>query len=308
MDDNIFMNPPSSSDNSAIAPSIPEQTSQAVPNPFYNALMRNIEDPVDKFDKDLNVFTSERELFTSGSNRSKNIYNKIGSQIDIKLNDFFNKLESDDSVTKFEKDFEKHVSFKPLNINNTCNTMITEELGISLDKFEEYVTTYKGLLNKYFQEVVEKEKKIKDSLEDLKNLRKWVDRVRNFRFSSALLMDDSIDLQRNPVEDNLLKAIEEFVKEKVDKFDAVKLREEYEMSKNCFIQLVNIGKKINNFNQTQLCVVCLTNTIDTVLLPCGHTGCSVCIDKIKNSSGSRRNVCYVCRGTISKTQKIFFST
>jgi hypothetical protein len=98
------------------------------------------------------------------------------------------------------------------------------------------------------------------------------------------------------------------LKKKIDKFDAVKLREEYEVSKNCFIQLVNIGKKINNFNQTQLCIVCLTNTIDTVLLPCGHTGCSVCIDKIKNSSGSRRNVCYVCRGTISKTQKIFFST
>jgi oligoribonuclease NrnB/cAMP/cGMP phosphodiesterase (DHH superfamily) len=83
--------------------------------------------------------------------------------------------------------------------------MITEELGISLDKFEEYVSSYKGLLNKYFQEVVEKEKKIKESLEDIKNLRKWVDRVRNFSFSSSLLSwKIAVDLQRNAVEDNLL--------------------------------------------------------------------------------------------------------
>lgn len=289
------------------------------------------EDPVEKFEDNLGTFTSESELFTTSA-QGYNIYNRISSQIDMKLNDFFKKMNNDSLTTDFESALNKHIKFDELSVDVECDAQITKELGISLTEFEIYVSKYKELLNKYFKNVLEKEKKIKSTLRKLHNLNKWVKRVQSFN-----LLDDEDDESSEPsipiaslnrqtsntklpsvqetqstpstAELRLLSGIQDYVSEKVQDLDALKLRREHEISRCSFTKLVDIGHKINNIHQNQLCTICLTNAVSICLIPCGHSCCEGCYNSYNEGSNSnRRRICFVCRGTVSKTQKIYFTS
>ena len=62
------------------------------------------------------------------------------------------------------------------------------------------------------------------------------------------------------------------------------------------IQLFRTGSQIQ---AEPLCPICLTDSVSTAIVPCGHTFCGGC---------SRRMVmeCYVCRGKIRERVKLFF--
>ncbi|CAD7959980.1 unnamed protein product [Amoebophrya sp. A120] len=47
------------------------------------------------------------------------------------------------------------------------------------------------------------------------------------------------------------------------------------------------------------CSVCLTRTVDRVLVPCGHTACGSCVDKLKDKR------CHLCRKTFFQAIKLF---
>ena len=320
-------------------------------------LMTDItEDPVDKFETNLGTFTSESDLFTTSAH-GYNIYNRITSQIDMKLNDFFNKMNNDTLSSDFESSLKPHIKFDELTVDEECEAQITKELGISLTEFEIYVAKYKELINKYFNNVVDKEKKIKSTLRKLHNLNKWVKRVQSFSLMDEddddnnpedSKMEDAPPTQSNTtsggithtpstathtpstathtpstathtpstaahtastVELRLLSGIQDYVSEKVKDLDALKLRREHEVSRKCFTKLVNIGQKINNIHQNQLCTICLTNSVSICLIPCGHSCCEGCYNSYSdNSNSNRRRICFVCRGTVSKTQKIYFTS
>lgn len=295
------------------------------------------EDPVEKFEDKLGTFTSESELFTTTA-QGYNIYNRISSQIDMKLNDFFKKMNNDNLTTDFESALNKHIKFDEISVDEECDAEIKKELGISLTEFEIYVSKYKELLNKYFQNVLEKEKKIKSTLRKLHNLNKWVKRVQSFNLlddednepsdssmsltrqtsTTDLHLDQAIpstetnpSTQTNPstAELRLLSGIQDYVSEKVQDLDALKLRREHEISRRSFTKLVEIGHKINNIHQNQLCTICLTNAVSICLIPCGHSCCEGCYNSYNEGSNSnRRRICFVCRGTVSKTQKIYFTS
>jgi hypothetical protein len=52
------------------------------------------------------------------------------------------------------------------------------------------------------------------------------------------------------------------------------------------------------------CFVCLENDVDTMIDPCGHTMCSICI--IKSQSTGRTFVCPACRSNVDSTRNLFF--
>lgn len=290
------------------------------------------EDPVDKFETNLGTFTSESDLFTTSA-QGYNIYNRISSQIDMKLNDFLKKMDNDTISSDFKSSLEQHIKFDELSVDEECETQITKELGISLTEFEIYVAKYKELINKYFTNVLDKEKKIKSTLRKLHNLNKWVKRVQSFSLmdeeednnTSGSSIGDQTDASKEETESEsqtpqtpqtpstaelrLLSGIQDYVSEKVRDLDALKLRREHAVSRKCFTKLINIGQKINNIHQNQLCVICLSNSVSICLIPCGHSCCESCYNSYnENSNSNRRRICFVCRGTVSKTQKIYFTT
>ena len=63
-------------------------------------------------------------------------------------------------------------------------------------------------------------------------------------------------------------------------------------------------KPLNGGNIGSTCSLCLQKPVDTFLEPCGHTGCTGCIGKIKDEFDSN---CFICRTKISRSRKIYFS-
>ena len=61
-------------------------------------------------------------------------------------------------------------------------------------------------------------------------------------------------------------------------------------------------KPLNGGNIGNTCSMCLQKPVDTVLSPCGHTGCSECIAKV-----GLEGICFICRGSIGRSHKIYFN-
>ena len=69
-------------------------------------------------------------------------------------------------------------------------------------------------------------------------------------------------------------------------------------------------KPLNGGNVGSTCSLCLQKPVDTFLDPCGHTGCSGCIEKAHDNSNSNSNYtpsCFICRTKITRSRKIYFS-
>jgi hypothetical protein len=63
-------------------------------------------------------------------------------------------------------------------------------------------------------------------------------------------------------------------------------------------QIIALHHNFKTDKQEPLCPICLTDTVATVLVPCGHTFCSNCIKK-------QNTTCYMCRGTIRERVKLY---
>jgi len=68
----------------------------------------------------------------------------------------------------------------------------------------------------------------------------------------------------------------------------------------------NFLKKINNGNLGSTCSLCLQRNVDTYMNPCGHTGCSECINKLKKRMGEYNCNCFICRKKVIKFNALYF--
>ena len=74
------------------------------------------------------------------------------------------------------------------------------------------------------------------------------------------------------------------------------------------LYLYKFIKEINGCNNGSTCSLCLQNKVDTFMEPCGHTGCSECIEKLKERSGGEFNCnCFLCRKSVMKFHKLYFT-
>ena len=48
-------------------------------------------------------------------------------------------------------------------------------------------------------------------------------------------------------------------------------------------RLITFIKKVNNLNQTNICPLCFTNTVDHFVDPCGHTFCKSIHNHLKKN-------------------------
>ena len=65
---------------------------------------------------------------------------------------------------------------------------------------------------------------------------------------------------------------------------------------HCFIKTINKG------NTGMTCNICMTNNINSYVNPCGHTGCSECLDKLETHNMK----CFVCREPVFDIRKLYF--
>lgn len=145
----------------------------------------------------------------------------------------------------------------------------------------------------------------------------WIEILQSLKKAESELIDkakkiDDIQKKVNtiqllPVNDVIIPVVESLEKYVTKEYELQNL----EPSLN---KCISIYKKIfilqetmaslrvfNNQGSAPTCPICIEKSVDTVLIPCGHTFCSGCI------THGLRFACGVCRTNIQKKMKVFFT-
>jgi hypothetical protein len=107
---------------------------------------------------------------------------------------------------------------------------------------------------------------------------------------------------------------DETIKEIMDKMNSysVKINEndKLEETKQNYIEKrkeinkhLHLMQKINKWNHSAICPICITNQIDSYCNPCGHTSCKGCLER---SSEVNHNKCPICREYVMDIRKLYF--
>ena len=188
----------------------------------------------------------------------------------------------------------------------TETTIVDMDVDIShhTKNIEECVIKVKEILESFRKEqfkLVEAEKKYKDSYEQLlldsdkiKDFSDFVIKIDSkYQDFEAVKMNETIlDMSRKIKENN-----------NCDQF-----KKEYQIQNHIFQYYIqNFIKPMNGVNLGSTCSVCLQRQVDTYLQPCGHTGCSQCMDKLKERMGEYNCNCYICRKQIITFNNLYFT-
>lgn len=78
------------------------------------------------------------------------------------------------------------------------------------------------------------------------------------------------------------------------------LKNEHQRTALEYKYLFSIGPHYTQNDPRHLCPICVSNEVDTAIVPCGHTVCGKCSIKCDIS------MCYVCRNQIEKVIKLYY--
>lgn len=172
------------------------------------------------------------------------------------------------------------------------------------EKLEEFSTHFNEHLDFYVKQqhkVLDLEKELKDYYNKLDlDINKLTDFS---KFIADINIKYTKDIDTDNINTSILKASENIKEE--NKNPEIKKKYEKELSLlNLYFQ--NFVKKINNGNLGNTCSLCLQRNVDTYIEPCGHTGCSQCINVLKEKMGEFNCNCFICRKRVNKFGSLYF--
>jgi len=66
-------------------------------------------------------------------------------------------------------------------------------------------------------------------------------------------------------------------------------------------------QKLNKWNSSAICPICITDSIDSYCVPCGHTACKKCLERSASHNESMSSQkCPICREFIDRINKLYF--
>lgn len=204
-------------------------------------------------------------------------YNKMAEEKYMINNSFF---ESDDNILNLNE--EK--IFNMIHNANSCIKKINEQNRKIHETLDEY-----DILIKKCKELTDSMTKLSENYNDLISKSNELHEGKIILEVKKQLYDIS---SKNNI-DSLRSNIEWLRNKKLDELN------NNNNKINKFSKLVRSSLDASECNKKQnMCNVCVTNQINICLNPCGHTFCSVCVDKMNNS-------CAMCRKYIQNKIKIF---
>ena len=161
------------------------------------------------------------------------------------------------------------------------------------EMFDEFIKDYKKK-QKYYLEC---KNKFQNEISRSKNNIKKLDLIIQFiRELDKDCNDQETEELLNKLK-NLSNKIENDKNIITARTDYIKCRKDIENN-------LNLVKKINIMNMSNTCPLCLTNSVNIYLNPCGHTCCEECYGRILNNN---ENKCFLCRSNIMSKKPLYFS-
>lgn len=229
------------------------------------------------------------------------------------------------------------VDFMTNILDNNCMILDKGEPVISEKNIYEESIVIKELLI----DILQDREKIDINNKNYKNeeIDKIVEKIESFRIEFEKIQDELCELDKdyqkqvdttqnnvNKIHESIkyMKKIEEdyklddSVKEIVEKMTEYS-KKIYDNDKLGYIKTKYIEKrkqlnsylyfiqKINKWNVSAICPICITDKIDSYCNPCGHTACKKCLERnsrVENNLNS--NKCPICREYVMDIRKLYF--
>ena len=233
---------------------------------------------------------------------------------DTNIDDLFKKKEEDTNVIKM-------VELKELLLDLIQGK---EEIDLTEEEKEEKeggdedkkeMDTIVERIKKFIQEFIQ----LQDKLNQI-NERFQIE-IRLLQQNISTIENMISFLQKLPNEhkdETIMKSIIDSMNQlsqKILKNEKIKgIKEEYVQQRKEVEKYIYFIKKLNNFNQCNICPVCFTKTVDHFIDPCGHTFCRDCIQSLKKSpeldlyeiGRNDNSQCCICRERIKTIRPLYF--
>jgi len=182
-----------------------------------------------------------------------------------------------------------------LDINNEHEMKkIIETIDTGIDHINKLLTLFDSQQKK----VIQMEADINKSITSIQNDSNKLNEFSDFTYKINAKYKD---IDHKKLNDCILEICESIQ----ENSENLELKKEYQKELYILKYLFhNFLKKINQGNIGSTCSLCLQKQVDTFIEPCGHTGCSECIEKYMNMSENPK--CFICRKSIYKTHKLYF--
>ena len=270
-------------------------------NDFYNNNNTSYDYIIDNIDNNLNMdVCSEQTDNVSNIIRIKNnIVNILNDNTISKelLNNVESELENIEPETENIEPESEPENLEPENLEPEPESVeIDKELNIDnmCNIYGDFINKYREEQEKYFK----CEKDFNNEIEKSKSEIKKLDLIVKFMNEidqgacNDLLIEDTIDnLKKISIEIDNNSNLE-------------KTRKEYILSRININKYLKMIKKINNMNVSNVCPLCLTNTVSLYLNPCGHTCCDECYERLVSNQDRK---CFLCRQHIMNKNPLYFS-
>ena len=211
-------------------------------------------------------------------------------------------------------------------LNEKTEINMTEEGGYLGDEIDEEEEKRK---KEYEKEINEFDKRIKEYINEYQGYQEELTII-NDDFKKeyeelqkhAKMVEDMIDfIKKLPKEyrekeliENIINNMNQLCKNIINNEKIRELKEKYLVIRRKSEKILLLIKRLNNFNQTNVCPLCFTNVVDHYYEPCGHTFCKECIQKTFQNFGIETMDiglnddvhCSICRLGIRKVNSLYF--
>ena len=211
-------------------------------------------------------------------------------------------------VCSRQTSYEESVNIKELLLECLQGTEILpiDNKGYKNEEIDKIIETIESFQPKFY--------KLQDELDEI---HKEYNSEKNNTRESILKIDSSIQFMKK-LEDDY--KIDDSVKDIVEKMNeySKKLLENNKMkvSKEKYIEkrkelnsYLYFIQKLNKWNTSSICPICITSKIDSYCNPCGHTACKKCLERRPSNNSNNlnnSNKCPICREYIMEIRKLFF--
>lgn len=179
-----------------------------------------------------------------------------------------------------------------------------KEVNEHLEKINKFIELFKTIKDNLLKQnektlILQTEyKKMDDKLQD------DIQKVSDFKEFALSINNKYKDLDTEKLNQNILEITKKIKDSNNDEIKKKLLKENHILN----LYLYKFIKEINSCNNGSTCSLCLQRQVDTFMEPCGHTGCSECIEILKNRSGGEYNCnCFLCRKNVIKFHRLYFT-
>ena len=238
------------------------------------------------------------------NDENDNIFNNGLSYINDNLS-----VDNSDPCQINQKYYFKSVEIKELLIDalNNKDTLTIENEGEYKNKeIDELISKIESFEPKFM--------KLQEELDTLSNeynkeIKNTENNVKKLESSIIFMKSVEKEYQKNDVNiKDIIDKLNDYSSIIKDNDKLLKIKEKYLSKRKELNSYIYFIQKLNKWNTSAICPICITNRIDTYCNPCGHTACGDCLNRnhMINNTSYNSNKCPICREYVNEIRKLFF--